>query len=328
LSPKDLAQVLSALPPVTDSAVLVGTSTADDAAVYKISDELALIQTVDFFTPIVDSPYAFGEISAANSISDVYAMGGRPVIAMNIVGYPRNNPKAPLSALGDILKGGAAKAAEGGVSVVGGHSIDDNEPKYGMAVTGFVHPDKIWRNVGARPGDSLVLTKAIGTGIVSTAMRAQKADSAFVDAAIASMSMLNKAAAEAAMAFDIHACTDVTGFGLLGHLREVLSSDLDALLHLSSIPILPGTYELAKAGFVPGGSRRNLATLEDVLTADDAITSIDQEILSDAQTSGGLLFALSSNEASQLVAACKAAGLTAAVIGEVSAGVGKIHLRQ
>ncbi len=320
--------MLSALPPVTDSAVLVGTSTADDAAVYKISDELALIQTVDFFTPIVDSPYAFGEISAANSISDVYAMGGRPVIAMNIVGYPRNNPKAPLSALGDILKGGAAKAAEGGVSVVGGHSIDDNEPKYGMAVTGFVHPDKIWRNVGARPGDSLVLTKAIGTGIVSTAMRAQKADSAFVDAAIASMSMLNKAAAEAAMAFDIHACTDVTGFGLLGHLREVLSSDLDALLHLSSIPILPGTYELAKAGFVPGGSRRNLATLEDVLTADDAITSIDQEILSDAQTSGGLLFALSSNEASQLVAACKAAGLTAAVIGEVSAGVGKIHLRQ
>lgn len=320
--------MLSALPPVTDSAVLVGTSTADDAAVYKISDELALIQTVDFFTPIVDSPYAFGEISAANSISDVYAMGGRPVIAMNIVGYPRNNPKAPLSALGDILKGGAAKAAEGGVSVVGGHSIDDNEPKYGMAVTGFVHPDKIWRNVGARPGDSLVLTKAIGTGIVSTAMRAQKADSAFVDAAIASMSMLNKAAAEAAMAFDIHACTDVTGFGLLGHLREVLSSDLDAVLQLSNVPILPGTYELAKAGFVPGGSRRNLATLQDVLTADDAITSIDQEILSDAQTSGGLLFALSSNEASQLVAACKAAGLTAAVIGEVSAGVGKIHLRQ
>jgi selenide,water dikinase len=328
LSPKDLAQVLSALPPVTDSAVLVGTSTADDAAVYKLSDELALIQTVDFFTPIVDSPFAFGEISAANSISDVYAMGGRPVIAMNIVGYPRDNPKAPLSALGDILKGGASKAAEAGVSVVGGHSIDDSEPKYGMAVTGFVHPDKIWRNVGAKPGDSLVLTKALGTGIIATAMRAQKADSDIVATAIASMSLLNKAAAEAAMAFDVHACTDVTGFGLLGHLREVLHNKLDAVLNFSQVPILPGTHELAKAGFVPGGSRRNLASLQDVVTADSKIAAIDQEILCDAQTSGGLLFALSPSEAIELVAKCRAVGLAAAIVGSVSNGFGKIRVRQ
>jgi len=328
LSPKDLAQVLSALPPVTDSAVLVGTSTADDAAVYKISDELALIQTVDFFTPIVDSPFAFGEISAANSISDVYAMGGRPVIAMNIVGYPRDNPKAPLSALGDILKGGASKASEAGVSVVGGHSIDDSEPKYGMAVTGFVHPDKIWRNVGAKPGDRLVLTKALGTGIIATAMRAQKAESDIVATAVASMSLLNKAAAEAAMAFAVHACTDVTGFGLLGHLREVLHNELDAVLHLSQVPILPGTHKLATAGFVPGGSRRNLASLQDVVAVDEGIETIDQEILCDAQTSGGLLIALPENEADALVRACIAAGLTAAVVGEVSTGVGKIRLRQ
>ncbi len=319
--------MLSALPPVSDSAVLVGTSTADDAAVYRISDELALIQTVDFFTPIVDSPFAFGQISATNSISDVYAMGGHPVIAMNIVGYPRDNPKAPLSALGDILKGGAQKAAEAGVSVVGGHTIDDNEPKYGMAVTGFVHPDKIWRNIGAKPGDHLVLTKALGTGIIATAMRAQKADSDVVSSAVASMSLLNEAAAKAAAQFAISACTDVTGFGLLGHLREMLHDELDAVLDLSKIPILPGTHELARAGFVPGGSRRNLTSMQDVFSVDDGIDDVEQVILSDAQTSGGLLIALPEAEASTLVSHCKDAGLAAAVIGGVSAGVGKIRLR-
>ena len=320
--------MLSALPPVTDSAVLVGTSTADDAAVYKISDELALIQTVDFFTPVVDSPTQFGEISAANSISDVYAMGGRPVIAMNIVGYPRNNPKAPLSALGDILKGGASKAAEAGVSIVGGHSIDDNEPKYGMAVTGFVHPDKIWRNQGARPGDRLVLTKALGTGIVSTAMRAQQADEHVIRLAIASMARLNKEAAEAAMDLRISACTDITGFGLLGHLREMLSAHLDAIVATAAVPLLPGALELASEGFIPGGSRRNRAFLGDTVMAAATVDSLVHDVLCDAQTSGGLLFALPAADAKTLVLRCTELGLAAAEIGEFASGAGKIHLQR
>lgn len=320
--------MLSALPPVTDSAVLVGTKTADDAAVYRISDELALIQTVDFFTPIVDSPTQFGEISAANSISDVYAMGGRPVIAMNIVGYPRDNPKAPLSALGEILKGGAAKAAEAGVSVVGGHSIDDAEPKYGMAVTGFVHPDKIWRNQGAHPGDRLVLTKALGTGIISTAMRAQKASDDVIAPAIASMSRLNKSASEAAIDLDVAACTDITGFGLLGHLREMLGATMNARVATGAVPLLPGARELADDGFVPGGSRRNRKFLDDVLTAEADVDDTLQTILCDAQTSGGLLFALPAAHAKMLVERCTAQGLAAADIGVFTAGEGKIHLQR
>ncbi len=315
------------LPPVTDSAVLVGTSTADDAAVYKISDELALIQTVDFFTPIVDSPYQFGEISAANSISDVYAMGGRPVLAMNIVGFPRNNPKAPLSALRDILKGGADKASEAGVSVIGGHSIDDNEPKYGMAVTGFVHPDKIWRNIGAHNGDRLVLTKALGTGIISTAMRARKAPDNVVEGAITSMSLLNKAAAESAQGLDVHACTDITGFGLLGHLREMLGKDRDATLSVASVPLLPGTRQLATDGHLPGGSNRNRKALSAILSVDSGVDDVSQSILCDAQTSGGLLFAMSATQASTLVKRCQAQGMVAADIGEVVLGAGRIRLR-
>jgi len=306
--------------------VLVGTNTADDAAVYKISDELALIQTVDFFTPIVDSPYSFGEISAANSISDVYAMGGRPVTAMNIVAFPRNNPELPLFVLGDILKGGADKAQEAGVSVVGGHSIDDAEPKYGMAVTGFVHPDKIWRNTGAKPGDALVLTKAIGTGIISTAMRARVADNRTIEAAVASMSLLNRGAAEAAADLDVHACTDVTGFGLLGHLREMLHESLDGCLQAKHVPILPGTRPLAIAGHIPGGSHRNLKSLNDVLAIDSDVDSSMLSILCDAQTSGGLLFALSPDQAATLVTRCKDKGMPAEVIGAFAKGSGAIRI--
>jgi selenide,water dikinase len=314
------------LPPITDLAVLVGTSTADDAAVYKISDEQALVQTLDFFTPIVDSPYDFGAISAANSISDVYAMGGRPVLAMNIVGYPRNNPKVPLWALADILRGGSDKAAEAGMSVVGGHTIDDNEPKYGMSVTGFVHPDKIWKNVGAHPGDVLVLTKPLGTGIISTAMRAQVASAEVSAEAIRMMSMLNKVAAESAHDLDVHACTDVTGFGFLGHLREMIRTDLDALVHLASVPLLPGTRSLAEEGHMPGGSRRNLDSLEGLLDLADGIDEIDQLILCDAQTSGGLLFALSAEDAKIHVERCQAAGIAATIVGEFRAGKGKIRV--
>lgn len=314
------------MPPITDKAVLVGTSTADDAAVYKISDEQALVQTLDFFTPVVDSPYAFGAISAANSISDVYAMGGRPILAMNIVGYPRNNPAVPLSALADILRGGADKAAEAGMSVVGGHTIDDSEPKYGMSVTGFVHPDKIWTNVGAHPGDFLVLTKPLGTGIISTAMRAQVASPEVSSEAIKMMSMLNKVAAESAHDLDVHACTDVTGFGFLGHLREMISTDLDAQVKLSAVPLLTGARALAKDGHMPGGSRRNLASLEGILEVAEGIDENDKLLLCDAQTSGGLLFALSEDDARTHVERCLAADIPAAIVGEFRAGTGKIRV--
>jgi selenide,water dikinase len=294
--------------------------------VYKISDDQALVQTLDFFTPIVDSPYAFGAISAANSISDVYAMGGRPIIAMNIVGYPRNNPKVPLSALADILRGGSDKAAEANMSVVGGHTIDDKEPKYGMSVTGFVHPDKIWTNVGAHAGDVLVLTKPLGTGIISTAMRAQVASEEISEEAIRMMSMLNKVAAESAHDLNVHGCTDVTGFVFLGHLREMLSPELDALVQLPSVPLLPGARDLANDGHMPGGSRRNLASLDGVLDLAGDVTETDQLLLCDAQTSGGLLFAMPETDAAKHVERCLAAGVPAAIVGEFRAGKGKIRV--
>ncbi len=220
------------LPPITDPNVLVGPETSDDAAVYRLTDGLALVLTVDFFTPIVDDPYAFGQIAAANSLSDVYAMGGRPIAMLSIVGFPRD--KLPMTVLGEVLRGGAEKAQEAGVSVVGGHSIDDAEPKVGYAVVGLVHPARIWRNVGARPGDALVLTKPLGTGIISTAIKQAKAPERAVTAAIRTMATLNRAAAEAAATVPVHAATDVTGFGLLGHLREMTrGSKVRVRLHAS-----------------------------------------------------------------------------------------------
>lgn len=306
--------------------MLVGASTSDDAAVYKISEELALIQTVDFFTPIVDSPYAFGAISAANSISDVYAMGGVPMLAMNIVGFPRNHPDAPLSILQDILKGGADKAAEANISIVGGHTIDDAEPKYGMAVTGFVHPNRIWRNTGARPGDRLLLTKPLGMGIISTAMRAGAAPDALSEQAIELMCMLNRNAADAARGLDVHACTDITGFGLLGHMREMLGPDVDFELTLGSVPVIEGTHALAEAGFVPGGSRRNKASLASAVQFAPGIGEVDQDILCDAQTSGGLLFALPPDQVGDFLLACKASSTPAVDIGTVLPGSGLIRV--
>ena len=293
---------------------------------YKISDELALVQTLDFFTPVVDSPYDFGAISAANSISDVYAMGGRPILAMNIVGYPRANPKVPLSSLGDILRGGADKATEAGTSVVGGHTIDDCEPKYGMSVTGFVHPDKIWRNVGAQPGDRLILTKPLGTGIISAAMREGKSPEDVSKQAIAMMSMLNRIASESALDLEVHACTDVTGFGFLGHLREMVGTSLDARVSLASVPILDGVRDLAAQGHLPGGSRRNRASLEGLLHVSSGISDDDQNILCDAQTSGGLLFALPPAAAEEQIRRCHAAQIPAADVGEFVAGTGHLHL--
>jgi len=306
------------LPAVDDENVLVGTGTADDGAAYRISDEVALIQSVDFFTPVVDDPYWFGAIAAANSISDIYAMGGSPAIALNIVGFPKNHPDLPLEVLGDILRGGADKAREAGVSVLGGHSIDDREPKYGMAVTGFCHPDRIWTNVGAKPGDQLVLTKPLGTGIIASALRKQACEPAVLQGALESMATLNRAAAEAATGLDVHACTDITGFGLLGHLGEMLGrGGLKATLSVSAIPVLDGARELAQAGYVPGGTRRNLNAESQRTSFGAEVGELDQLLVCDAQTSGGLVLALTPADAAALQS--KLGRERAAIIGEVSA---------
>lgn len=307
------------LPKITDEKVLVGNSTSDDAAVYRISDTLAIVQTLDFFTPIVDDAYSYGAIAAANSLSDVYAMGGTPAFALNIVGFPRRNTDLPLSILKEVLRGGAEKAKEAGIDIVGGHSIDDNEPKYGLCVTGFVHPDRIWRNVGGRPGDKLILTKPIGTGIVTTALRAGKANADWVQQAVETMSMLNRAAAQAATAIDVHACTDITGFGLLGHLREMMSNgDVGATLNVSAIPVLTGARELAAQGLVPGGTKRNQEFVNVRVQYDSRVTALDQLLLCDPQTSGGLLFAVPPSQVSRLVSALESQSVTAAVIGELT----------
>ncbi len=309
--------MLRLLPPVTDPNLLVGTETCDDAAVYRLTDELALVLTVDYFTPIVDDPYAFGQIAAANSLSDVYAMGGRPIAMLSIVGFPKD--KLPLGILGEILKGGAEKGREAGVSVVGGHSIDDAEPKVGYAVAGLVHPARVWKNVGARPGDALVLTKPLGTGIISTAIKQGKAAAATIETAVRTMATLNRAAAEAASQVEVHAVTDVTGFGLLGHLREMTcGSGVRARLGASRIPLLPDVLTLAQAGFVPGGTKRNLRAVAGVVRWDDAIPEPLRTVIGDAQTSGGLLVA--TPEAPALLRALEKGGVAgAARIGEVVA---------
>jgi selenide,water dikinase len=309
--------VLRLLPPIVDPNVLVGPETSDDAAVYRLSDDLALVLTVDYFTPIVDDPYAFGQIAAANALSDVYAMGGRPIAMLSIVGFPKD--KLPLGLLGEILKGGAEKGREAGVSVVGGHSIDDAEPKVGYAVVGLVHPARVWKNVGARPGDALVLTKPIGTGIISTAIKKGAAPETAVTAAVRTMATLNRAAAEAVSEVLAHAVTDVTGFGLLGHLAEMtMGSGVRARLTASRIPLLPDVVRLAEAGHVPGGTKRNLRFSATVTRWDAAIAEPLRAVLADAQTSGGLL--VSTPDARALLAALERAGVGGgSQIGEVVA---------
>ena len=309
--------MLAMLPQITDPNVLVGPETRDDAAVYRLTDGLGLVLTLDFFTPIVDDPYAFGQIAAANSLSDVYAMGGRPIAMLSIVGFPRD--KLPMAVLGEILRGGAEKAQEAGVSVVGGHSIDDAEPKVGYAVVGLVHPARIWRNVGAHPGDTLVLTKPLGTGIISTAIKQEKAPERAVNSAIRSMATLNRAAAEAVGKVPVHAVTDVTGFGLLGHLQEMSQgSKVRVRLHAGRIPLLPDVTALAEAGLIPGGTRRNLHAVAGTVRWDPSISEVRRFVIGDAQTSGGLLVATPDGAA--LLAALATAGVEgAAEIGEIVA---------
>ena len=305
--------------------MLVGTE--DDAGVYQLSDELAIVQTVDFFTPIVDDPHDFGAIAAANALSDIYAMGAKPLTALNLVAFPKDGP---LEVLGEIMRGGAEKAREAGVVVIGGHSIDDKEPKYGMAVTGVVHPKKMALKSGARPNDALVLTKPLGIGIISSAIKAGKAPHAMVEAATANMKLLNKAASEAMVEVGVTGATDITGFGLLGHLHEMLhTSGVSARLVLSRIPIIDGVRALAKSG-VPGGTRANLKYVSDKVAWTEGITEEEKLILADAQTSGGLLIAVSTDKLDALLAGLKAHSVeTRAVIGEVTTGeAGKIFVDQ
>lgn len=297
----------------------------DDAAVYRLGDDLALVQTVDVFTPVVDDPYLYGAISAANALSDVYAMGGRPILALNIVGFPRG--KLPLTVLEEILRGGSDKTREAGVTIAGGHSIDDPEPKYGLAVTGLVHPDRVVRNVGARPGDQLVLTKPLGIGIITTGIKQEKTSSAAANEAIRIMGQLNRDAAETMVEIGVHAATDVTGFGLLGHLYEMTSgSRVRATLRYSAIPVIDEARALVRRGAVAGGTARNyeyLGSRVDFGTLEEA----DRIILCDAQTSGGLLIAVSPARADALERTLTRRGVMAARIGEISgAGDGRITI--
>ncbi len=301
-----------------DPNLLVGIDTSDDAGIYRVSDELALIQTVDYFTPIVDDPYMFGQIAAANALSDVYAMGGEPKTVLNIVGFPVK--KLGPDMLAEILKGAAEKVKEAGAIIVGGHSIDDQEPKFGMAVTGYVHPEKFFRNVGAKPGDALVLTKPIGVGILTTGIKRGVVTPEQEEKVIETMATLNKKAAEALEGFEIHAVTDVTGFGLLGHACEMAKgSTVSMTITYDDVPVLDGTYNLADKGIIPGGSKSNYEWLKDDVEFASSITESSQYILCDAITSGGLLVSLPKEEAKAYVQKLHEQNITTAqIIGEVN----------
>jgi len=307
--------VLRYLPAVTDPRVLVGMETGSDAAVYRLSDDLALVQAVDFITPVVDDPYAYGAVAAAHALSDIYAMGARPVLALSIVGFPTKS--LPIGVLGEILKGCGDKAAEAGVSIVGGHSVDDNEPKCGLSVTGLVHPQKLITNARARPGDALVLTKPIGTGIITTAIDQRVSRPGAEERLIAIMASLNRQASEAMASVGVNACTDVTGFGLLGHLRVMLNaSGAGARINLSSVPVMPEAWDLVHAGVVPEGTHNNHRFLRDEVLW-NGISREAQLVLCDAQTSGGLLIAVAPEKADSLIRAITAAGGSAVEIGRV-----------
>ena len=310
--------MLRQIPPVRDPNLLVGVDTADDAAVYRLNDETALVQTVDFFPPVVDDAFSFGAIAAANAFSDVYAMGGRPLLALNIVGFPVDLPK---EILGRVLQGGAAKAEEAGVLVIGGHTVDDAEPKYGMAVTGTIEPGKQITNAGARPGDALVLTKPIGTGIITTAGKREQVSVDVLDNAIVVMSTLNKAASEAMVEVGVHACVDVTGFGLIGHLLGMLkASNVSTEVSFSDVPLLEGAERLAADGVVPGGTRRNRKAAETSVEWAGALREHEKLLLCDAQTSGGLLIAVAEDRKDALLAALQRRGVSAAVVGRMTDG--------
>ena len=322
-----------------DPKVLVGFDHADDAGVYQIAPDQALVQTVDFFTPIVDDPYIFGQIAATNSLSDVYAMGGKPLTSLALVCFP---DKADLEILERILAGGLSKMIEAGCTVIGGHSIRDEETKFGYSVTGMVHPKKVLANMGARVGDALVLTKALGTGVISTAIKKGKAEAAWIEAAVQSMTTLNKKAAEVIIgthvgadplvrpaepseSFEVHAMTDVTGFGLIGHLREMLlASEVSARISAGCVRLLEGALECARAGHIPGGLKNNRDFAECLVEYEGEIGDDIRDLLFDPQTAGGLLIA--TPDGTRLMTALQAAGVASADIGEVVEGKTRIHV--
>lgn len=302
---------------VPDPNLLVGLDTSDDAGVYKINDETALVQTLDFFTPIVDDPYMFGQIAAANSLSDIYAMGGKPITVMNIVGFPIS--KLDKGILADILAGASDKVKESGAVLVGGHSIDDQEPKFGLSVTGTVHPERVRTNAGAKPGDKLILTKPIGVGILTQAIKRDMLDQEGIDRVMEVMAALNKEAAEAMDNYQVNACTDITGFGLLGHAMEIAEgSGTGITIESTAVPVLPKTRELAEQNIIPGGSKKNHKWLSGRIQYEN-IDDVDQVILCDAITSGGLLITVPESEAEPLLNDLKAKGVEwASIIGTVT----------
>ena len=310
--------VLAKLPKQSDPNVLIGFESADDAGVYLIAPDLALVQTVDFFTPIVDDPWTFGQIAATNALSDVYAMGGRPISALSIVGFP--NTGRDLDILEKIMQGGLAKMQEAGCSVIGGHSIGDEEMKFGYAVTGVVDPKRVLANRGARPGDRLILTKRLGTGIIATALKKQKASQASVSASIESMRTLNRTASEVAHEFGVHAATDITGFGLLGHARGMaIASGVSLVIEHENVEFLPGALDCSRQGYIPGGLKSNAQFLEGCVDFDPKIPQEIRNLLFDPQTSGGLLLVVSEKDSAALAGRLRERGVPAQQVGRVVA---------
>ncbi len=327
--PGYLLPLLAGLPPIVDPNVLVGSATADDAAIYRLSDDVALVLTTDFFTPIVDDPYDFGAIAAANALSDIYAMGGRPLTALSIVGFPDN--VLPATVLATILRGASDKARQAGIAIVGGHTIKAEEPIFGLAVVGTIHPQNVVTNQTAQVGDVLILTKPIGLGIVSTAAKNDEDRLGAIVEAISVMSTLNDVAAEVLLAHGVHAMTDVTGFGLLGHLRNLLvASDVGAEIWLNEVPVISAARQYVDGGIAPGGTHANHKFLADWVAYAADLTPAEQLLTCDAQTSGGLLAAIPSTRASTAVHALRQRGLSAAsVIGcIVSSTMPRISVRR
>ncbi len=312
-----MTQVLGHLPKIDNPNVLVGFNSVDDAGVYKIRDDLALVQTVDFFPPVVDDPYDFGAIAAANSLSDIYAMGGKPISALNLLGFPPQS--VPLWAVDKILRGGADKAGEAGVPIIGGHTLKTKEPLYGMAVTGTIHPDRIISNATAKVGDSLILTKPLGIGIITTAIKKDLVDQNVVKEAVSIMTFLNKSASEAMLEVGVNAATDITGYGLLGHLHELVhASKAGAKIYLSKVGVIGFAWELARKRVIPGGTLANLKFAQDKVDWEEGITEEAKFILSDAQTSGGLLIVVAKEKEQKLMDRLISKGVSdGMVIGEI-----------
>jgi selenide,water dikinase len=314
IGPETLSKILTKLPKIQNENLIVGIETSDDAAVYKISEEAATIQTLDFFTPIVDDPYVFGQIAAANALSDVYAMGGKPLIALNIVCFPND---LSIDILGEILRGGADKVIEAGAVVVGGHSVQDDEPKYGLSVTGIVHPQKVWKNYGCKVGEVLIITKPLGVGIITTAIKGDLASESAYKRAVESMTTLNKYAYEIIKDFNISACTDITGFGLMGHGYEMAKgSEMTLKLYKDNIPFIKEAKEYAQMGLVPAGSYSNRKYIKDQFILKDVEPWLE-DILFDPQTSGGLFISCKKEDSEEIIERLDKLSIKGSIVGEV-----------